>query len=594
MEAYPDWVSAIRKKQAETSVPVPTPKPKTWQEIQQEYQAQQKDEADKAAADKAAYDAIPYSKHLQDARDQVNTLKNYKPVPIDLNSDQSKYLISKGLNPNLQAILPNVQHQQALDAATAKLRQVQVDHIVSQLEDTSKKYKYSWKGNLPAATHESNVANMLVDQGVTDLANVKYDKTGHYLMNTENGNNLSWYHHKDTPATSLQNEGQFGWSAKGEGRTDYLVQKDAQGNPVFYPKWHDESPGGLGGFLIDAIPAVVGFATGQPELAALASVASGAIQGKDVGDIIKNGVINYASGNIGNLAANAATSSLPMLGNATLTNAAADALGGAAAGATNSLLRGNGLSGALPGAITGGVTSGVNALANTVNSGLKDIGVSPTVANATTNITAGALAPYIATGGNTNAALNGATNAAFNTAGQIVGNEVNSSLPPGVVNNFASGAANSIVSGGLNQLINSPNSSQQNNLSQHIASTSINNPSGLTQATANSNPTMTATNAANTAAINQTVNPSTVTTPNVLSQQIASIDPKLLQLAQKAATNSVYAPSTVSGGLSQINPLSFSTEYAPTGLMPSGQARPNVSVAESNEMAMLKRLGITT
>lgn len=426
-----------------------------------------KAKADAAAATKAAYDAIPYSQHLADARAAVKTAQAasdaWKPDP----STTPAWMRGNNVAINSLAQLSNPNRQGVTDA-NAAARQLQIDHLRTQLEDTSKRYGYNWQGNKSADFHAGNVATMLVDQGISDLANVKYDKTGNYLMNSETGNNLSWYKSAKHPNEGpLANQGQLGWSAKGAGRTDYRVQKDASGNPVFYPQWHDESPTGLGGFLLQAAPAIVGFATGQPELAALTSAGIGVASGQGIGDIIKGAAINAAGQGIGNLAANAATGALPMLGNAGLTNAAADALGGAASGATRSLLSGQGLAGTLPGAITAGVTSGVNSLGQSVSGGLQQAGLSPNLSNAATQIGAGGLSNLITSGGNLDAALAGATNSAIGAAGQAVAGNLpdTGSL---LANKVASGVANSAVTGGLNDLINGSSSSTAPSLASYI------------------------------------------------------------------------------------------------------------------------------
>jgi hypothetical protein len=531
----------------------PSPAPFDIKSITAAYEAQHPEvvakrlATEKAAADKAAYDALPYATKLQQAKDKSTTAQKafdaYTPAALPANATATQKAMAA--LPGLANL--NNPNRQAVEDAKVAMKQVQVDHLRQQLEDTSKRYGYSWKGNKDADFHAGNVANMLADQGVTDLANVKYDKTGHYLMNSETGNNLNWYKSANHPDEGpLANEGQIGWSAKGTGLTNYYVQKDAAGNPVFYPRWKDESPGGLGGFLLQAAPAIVGFATGQPELAALTSAGIGVASGKGIGDIIKGAAINAAGQGIGNLAANAATGALPMLGNAATTNAVADTLGGAAAGATKSVLSGQGLSGALPGAITAGVTSGVQSLAQGASGSLQKAGVSPTIANTATNIGGGGLANYIASGGNLNAALSGATNAAIGSAGQLAGQAVGSMLPPGVVNNIASGVTNAAVSTGANQLINSPSSQPQQLLSQHIA----------------------------------------------------AIDPRLLQRAAAPVTNNAYLPSTVStqpSGLTQaaqINQSAAPGEYVPTGFRAPVKSLPTTGLTSVTDPATLKKLGL--
>jgi hypothetical protein len=470
--------------------------------------------------------------------------------------------------------------QHAARKAAEKIRNDGIAVLAKQLGQQASGYGFNWRTTNKAETNQTKLAEILYSQGVTNLGQVTYSKDGRYLMNKDTGQNLKWYKQDKNAkkGNPLKNEGQIGWTAKGDGRTNFYVRKDAAGNPVFTPQWKSNAPGGVGGFLLKAAPAIVGFATGNPALAALTSAGIGVAGGQDIGDIIKGAAINYVAGNAGNLAANAATKALPMIGNAGLTNAVADAIGGAASGGVRSGLSGEGLSGVLPGAITGGVTSGVQSLAQDANQSIQNAGVPSAIANPVTNIAAGALAPYIATGGNTDAAIAGGTNAAINTASQLAGSAVNSALPPGVVNNFVSGTTSGIVSGGLNQLINPPPSPPESMLPAYIASTVPRQPGGLAQVAPGPNAAAPITNTTNTAATNQMVNPATVAAPNLTSQQMAQIDPRLLQLGREAVTNSVYLPSTASGGLSQFNPYAVPGEYMPTGFVAPVKSYPSYRV----------------
>jgi hypothetical protein len=203
-------------------------------------------------------------------------------------------------------------------------------------------------------------------------------------------------------------------------------------------------------------------------------------------------------------------------------------------------LNGQGLKGALPGAVLGGVTSGVQSLANSASSGLQQVGLSPTVANTATNVVAGGLAPFIASGGNVDAALNGLTNAGIGAAGNLAGQAVGSVLPPGVINNVASGLTNGLVTAGANQIIN----------------------------------------------------PMPAPPPNLLSQHIASIDPRLYQRGI-AQNNNVAMPSTATtGGLPQPAPATGPVEYIPTGYTPPVKLLPTTGLTAVTDPEMLKKLGI--
>jgi hypothetical protein len=383
------------------------------------------------------------------------------------------------LRASMAASNPKMFAQLEARAKAKQERDAGIAALSQQLGGQASQYGFSWKGNKAADFHQTKMANILYDKGVRNLSDLGYSKDGKNMINKTTGQIVPWY--KDEKINA-KGKAQIGWESKGKGRTNYYVQRDAQGNPVFYPEWKSNAPKGIGGFLLKAAPAIASFIPGVGPLGGAAvSAILGAAQGQNLGQIVKGAAINAAGAGAGNLAANAATKALPMLGNAALTNAAADAIGGAAQGATGSALSGHGLSGALPGAIAGGVTSSVNSLAQTTSGGLQQAGVNPTIANAATNIAAGGLAPYIASGGNTNAALAGLTNATAGTAGQLAGQAVNSTLPPGVINNIASGATNAAVATGTSQLLNPPPTPPQNQLGQYLASAAPKPVGGLTQ-----------------------------------------------------------------------------------------------------------------
>lgn len=381
-----------------------------------------------------------------------------------------------GLEFLAQFYAKNPELKARVDAANA--RNAGISALSQQLGRQASQYGFSWKGNKAADFHQSKMAKILYDKGVRNLSDLGYSKDGKNLINKNTGQIVPWYKNNKI---NDKGKAQIGWEAKGKGRTNYYVQKDAQGNPVFHPEWKSNAPKGIGGFLLKAAPAIVGMATGNPALAAATSAALGVAQGQKLGQIAKGAAINYAANSFGNAAANAATGSLPMLGTAGITNAVADAIGGAAAGVTGSALSGQGLKGALPGAIAGGVTSGVQSAANTASGALQNAGWYPTIANATTNIAAGGLAPFIASGFDKDAAVAGLTNATAGTAGQFAGQAVKSTLPPGVVNNIASGVTNAVVTTGANQLFNPDISPPQNQLGTYLASAAPRPVGGLTQ-----------------------------------------------------------------------------------------------------------------
>ena len=422
-------------------------------------------------------------------------------------------------------------------AKAIRERTAGVNFLDDQLGRQASQYGFSWKvNNRPAKNHLQAMAKILYDKGVRNLSDLGYSKNGRNLINKKTGQIVPWY--KDE-TMDKNGRAQIGWNSEGEGLTNYYVYKDRNGNPVIAPQWKSNAPGGIGGFLLKAAPAIAGV-FGGPGAAALTSAGLGLAQGQNFGQIAKNAAINAAANFAGAKVSNLATANLPMVGTAGITNAIADTAGGLASGATSSVLNGQGLKGALPGAVLGGVTSGVQSLANSASSGLQQVGLSPTVANTATNVVAGGLAPFIASGGNVDAALNGLTNAGIGAAGNLAGQAVGSVLPPGVINNVASGLTNGLVTAGANQIIN----------------------------------------------------PMPAPPPNLLSQHIASIDPRLYQRGI-AQNNNVAMPSTATtGGLPQPAPATGPVEYIPTGYTPPVKLLPTTGLTAVTDPEMLKKLGI--
>jgi len=242
-------------------------------------------------------------------------------TPIDLAAFQAQ-------------IQANMAQQQAARAAASKI----TDHLKSQLVAQAQQYGFNWKGNYNADYHTGLVAGHLAEQGVTDLSQVAYDKNQD-LVNTATGKPIQWY--KGT-------KGEIGWGAKGEGRTNYMVKPDANGKPVFYPQWKSNAPGGVGGFLLDVAPAIVG--AFNPLAGAALSATEGALGGQSLGDIIKGAGTSYLAGQAGQYAGGA-TSGLGEFGSKTV--------GGMASGATRAGLSGQDI---LGGALRGGAIAGLTDL----------------------------------------------------------------------------------------------------------------------------------------------------------------------------------------------------------------------------------------
>jgi len=253
----------------------------------------------------------------------------------------------------------------------AEKQKLITDHVRDQLLAQSKGYGFSWKANKDEIFHATNVANMLTSQGVNDLSLLKYDSkgnlyktsfsdtpghgryTGAYSSSPEN--KINWYKNDD------ENKGQLGWSAAGTGRTNYMVKADAAGNPVFYPDWKSNAPGGIGGFLIDIAPTVAGL-IGGPGAAAATAATIGLAGGQNPKDILKGAATAYGTAYLGG-AANAATQGAL----AGLNPDLVATLGGAAQGATQSGVSGIAtgnfeLDEILKSALAGGAASGIKSL----------------------------------------------------------------------------------------------------------------------------------------------------------------------------------------------------------------------------------------
>lgn len=260
-------------------------------------------------------------------------------------------------NPKLAAqISGRAAAKQERDAGLARLSQ--------QLGGQAQGYGFSWKGNKSADHHQRKVAELLYDKGVRSLSDVGYSKDGKNLINKNTGQIVPFYKNR---AMGKDGRGQIGWNAAGKGRTNYYVQKDAQGNPVFTPQWKSNAPGGIGGKILKYAAPVVGVV--NPLAGAAVGAALGLAQGQKFGDIAKGAALNYGLSNIGRLGSNFATARLPMIGNAGITNAIADSLGGAAAGGIRGLATGqNPFQSALTGAATSAVGSGIGQLVGQIPS----------------------------------------------------------------------------------------------------------------------------------------------------------------------------------------------------------------------------------
>jgi hypothetical protein len=243
-------------------------------------------------------------------------------------------------------------------------REVGLSALSQQLGGQAQGYGFSWKGNKSADHHQRKVAELLYDKGVRSLSDLGFSKDGKQLINKNTGQVVPYY--KDNKM-GKDGRAQIGWNAAGKGRTNYYVQADAQGNPVFTPKWKSNAPGGIGGAILKYAAPVIGAV--NPLAGAAVGAALGLAQGQKFGDIAKGAALNYGLSSLGRLGSNFATANLPMIGNAGITNAIADSLGGAAAGGVRGLVTGqNPFQSALTGAATSAVGSGIGQLVGQIPS----------------------------------------------------------------------------------------------------------------------------------------------------------------------------------------------------------------------------------
>jgi hypothetical protein len=379
----------------------------------------------------------------------------------------------KAQTDNWKAMSAKIAEQRAAAAEKAKIRNDAVSSLAGQLAQQAAGYGVNWKGNKEAGFHQKQVADLLYGQGITSLDQVVYSKDGRYLMNKDTGQNLKWYKQDKNAkkGNPLKNEGQIGWSAKGKGRTDYEVQKDAQGNPVFFPKWKSNAPKGIGGLLIKVAPAVAGAFFG-PAGAAAASGLISAASGDSFGNVLKNAAISGGTAYLGNKANIATQGALKGL-NPNLVKA----LGMGAQGATQSgvagLARGNfDLKDVLISGLASGAAGGIQSLLSPqalpsgqagpptpglVNTGYS--GLDRAIAS-----TAGGAAKGVISGQDVGSAL---VNSAANAGGQFVGNQMAGLVPEtgnklldgflrNAAKNLSSSAVKGVVSGTANARPRSP------------------------------------------------------------------------------------------------------------------------------------------
>jgi hypothetical protein len=225
------------------------------------------------------------------------------------------------------------QHQATYEASKSK--------ILGQLQQQAAAGKINWN-----PSDLDVLAGSLVRGGLTDFKNAGYNKAGQ-LIDTSTGSpvmlgaNVS--NAGAAPVNSTTSKGaaatdNFGYTPVKGGITQFTMQKDANGNPVFVPKFVSKQADGLVGFAMDVAPAVAGY-FGGPLGAAIASGMSSTARTGDVLGGLKNAALGYAGGELGNLAGGATQGATAGMGLGSSANAALKA---AASGATQTAVRGVG------------------------------------------------------------------------------------------------------------------------------------------------------------------------------------------------------------------------------------------------------------
>lgn len=160
--------------------------------------------------------------------------------------------------------------------------------IYDQFQQQARDNGYTWQaetGNYNAY----DAAGLLSSQGISSLDQLGFGADGS-LINKATGQPLS-----------TREKDQLGMSAKGTGRVDYDIRKDANGNPLIVPKWKSSTTDlGVAGKLL---PIAASFIPGFGPIAASAlSAGMNIAQGGEAWDAIKAAGMTYAGHQLGSWA----------------------------------------------------------------------------------------------------------------------------------------------------------------------------------------------------------------------------------------------------------------------------------------------------
>lgn len=231
-----------------------------------------------------------------------------------------------------------------------------VGRLYDELQNQARQYGYDWTskaGNYNAY----DAAVKLADRGVTSVSDLAYGPDGVTLINKATGQ----------PVRTREAD-QFDWSPRGAGRVDYDIVKDASGNPIIKPKWKTSTTNL--GILGKLAPLAAGLVPGVGAI--LAPITAGlttAIQGGDIGDVLKGAGLGYLGGQLAGTVSGAAGSYLPSTGISAIDSALAKAAGSAVSGGARAAITGGD---PLTAALTGAVTGGLGGLSRGLISGLSD------------------------------------------------------------------------------------------------------------------------------------------------------------------------------------------------------------------------------
>lgn len=158
--------------------------------------------------------------------------------------------------------------------------------IYDQLQKQAKDNGYTWQ-SMTGNYNAYDAAGLLSGQGISSLDQLGFGADGS-LINKATGQ----------PLTTREKD-QLGMSAKGDGRVDYDIRKDANGNPMIVPKWKSSTTD-LG--VVGAL-APIALSLAFPGFGSLGAAAlQGGLtiaQGGELIDALKAAGLTYAGAELG-------------------------------------------------------------------------------------------------------------------------------------------------------------------------------------------------------------------------------------------------------------------------------------------------------